>query len=142
MTFELNPDQPFIDELEREIELMSSWVVRVRAHECLACYVFRMVDEYDCMGSRFMLEYREQAAPLATALLRRMARQGAFCDCELFLNAIELRGDLMAAPTLVYVPLDGGYVPVLTADFPDTMPACAGVRRGSTQPCGNWVRCE
>jgi hypothetical protein len=35
---------------------------------------------------------------------------------------------------------DDGVALVIEAKPPEEPPACAGVRRGSTRPCGNWVR--
>lgn len=139
MTYESEAAQPYIAALEQELAIMSSYVVRVRPRECLTCYVYRMVGEFGCLGPRFLQEFQERAAPRATALLHRMGRRGAYCDCELFLNAFELRAELMAPPQLSYVPVPGGHMPIMISDFPDLMPACTGVRRGSTQPCDNWV---
>lgn len=139
MTYESEAAQPYIAALEQELAIMSSYVVRVRPRECVTCYVYRMVREFGCLGPRFLQEFQERAAPRATALLSRMARRGAYCDCELFLNAFELRAELMTPAELTYVPVPGGHLPILASDFPEVMPQCVGVRRGSTQPCANWV---
>ncbi len=48
---------------------------------------------------------------------------GGYCDCEIFLNGYQLRG----------ADVDAAF---------EAVPPCNGVRRGSVQPCGNWVSME
>jgi hypothetical protein len=74
---------------------------------------------------RWAREFRDQRAPTATALERRLGDLGGFCDCEIFLNGWQPR-DLV---------LDENGEEV----YPAVMPSCRGVRRGSTQPCSLWV---
>jgi hypothetical protein len=73
-------------------------------------------------------------APRATALRDRLSGIGACCcDCEIFLNGYLLD------PALGY---DSSGDVEVGEDAPslNELPACCGVRRGSVQPCRNWVR--
>src|SRR4051794_8366982 len=110
---------PIVDEAERVVRQMADELTEPRPGECLCCYVARQLDNRPCNGShRLAVHYRDVLAPRATGLLDRLSRIGACCcDCELFLNGYELRED------------DG-----------QSLPPCAGARRGSTKPCANWVR--
>ena len=95
--------------------------------ECLACYVWRMLDELGCNATlRWSRRWRDARAPRATALERRLSKAGGFCDCELFLN--------------VWVPRTS---PAPRAARETSSEAfrqpCRGVRRGSSQPCDLWV---
>ncbi len=96
--------------------------------ECLACYVWRMLDEFGCNATlRWTRRWRDARAPRATALERRLARAGGCCDCELFLNVWVPRVVPSSEPPTRGVgaqPADG---------------LCRGVRRGSSQPCERWV---
>jgi hypothetical protein len=97
-----------------------------REGECLFCYVYRML-EFGCLPDRltWARRWRDLRAPRATSLERRLGARGGFCDCEIFLNGWEPR-DLV-------LDENGDYA------YPPIMPACGGVRRGSTQPCPLWV---
>lgn len=93
--------------------------------ECLACYVFRML-EYGCDGLKWSLTYRDMRAPRATALERKFPELGGYCDCEVVAN--------------VYHPNE----PMWSLDEAgeldeDNPPSCLTVRRGSIQPCGLWL---
>jgi len=97
--------------------------------ECLACYVWRMLDEFGCNATlRWARRWRDARAPRASALEHRLARQGGFCDCELFLNVWVCGASLARSTDALRVT--------------DTRPTglCRGVRRGSSQPCRLWVR--
>lgn len=118
---------------------LATELLEPRPRECVLCYVFRMTEEFGCNGThRFTEEFRLQRAPRATALLRRFADLGACCcECELFLNAYQPRSDLWQV---------GGWMENANGDrfwvdpeYPRELPACTGVRRGSTQPCELWV---
>ena len=113
-----------VDEAESLVRQWAAELVRPRENECLCCYVARVLDEVPCDGShRHALHYRDIMAPRATALEARLGQIGACCcDCEIFLNGYQARsGD--ADPAVV-----------------EPLAPCTGVRRGSVQPCGNWVR--
>jgi hypothetical protein len=95
--------------------------------ECLACYVRRMTDELGCNATlRWTRRWRDGRAPRATALERRLARAGGFCDCELFLNVWVSRTSRATRP--VSGTSSGAF-----------RERCRGVRRGSSQPCDLWV---
>ncbi|WP_309132962.1 DUF2695 domain-containing protein [Brevibacterium sp.] len=106
--------------------------------ECLLCYVYRQLTEFGCDGGhRFARSFRDSTAPRATALLRNLARAGACCcDCEIFLNAYRL------GPRPLVLHFKRSSAPAEADDEEDGEPFlwCQGVRRGSTQGCGNWVR--
>lgn len=111
------------DEAEAFVRQQAAELTRPGDDECLCCYVARQLEEFHCDGShRHALRYRDAKAPRATGLLANLRRLGACCcDCELFLNAYQLRsGDGIATV--------------------EPLPPCQGVRRGSVQPCGNWTR--
>lgn len=97
--------------------------------ECLLCYVHRMLQDSGCVGLRFASHYRDVRVPRATALESRLRSMGGFCDCEIFLNAYELRAE--------YVPVAGGDDQELL--WPGDL-VCAGVQTRSTQPCTLWRR--
>ena len=94
--------------------------------ECLFCYVYRML-EFGCLPDRltWTRRWRDLRAPRATGLERRLAARGGFCDCEIFLNGWQ--------PRDLTIDENGNDA------YPAVMPACRGVRRGSTQPCRLWV---
>jgi hypothetical protein len=96
--------------------------------ECLACYVWRMLNDYGCNATlRWARRWRDARAPRATALEHRLARRGGCCDCELFLN--------VWSPPMVVDDEDSesGWRLRLPPQL------CRGVRRGSSQPCATWV---
>lgn len=108
------------------------------AGECLLCYVHRMLSEFGCdMSLRFALHYRDVRAPRATALARRLGSGGGYCDCEVFLNAFDLRPEYWT-PEVIHNK--GDYEEIEEPTWPNPLPACLGVRAGSTQSCGLWWR--
>ena len=114
--------------LEQDLRDLSARLTEPREGECLPCYVYRM-REHGCTGLRWATRYRDVRAPRATALEARLMSKGAGCDCEIFYNAYTYR-----PAHLVHDPETGD------SDFPEDPPACLRVGRGSTQPCGLWVR--
>lgn len=146
------------------IDAAAERILVPRPGECLACYVFRQLGEFGCNGThRFALTFRDHTAPRATALLSRLRSLGACCcDGEIILNAYGLSAnpwiiesgsfaEALGAPIRL---IDGGR---RTDDgrgidderWPDEIDdtrtttrylCCKIVRRGSTQPCGNWAR--
>jgi hypothetical protein len=121
-----------VDEAEALLRQMAAGLTDPRESECLCCYVARLIDEFPCDGSpRLAFHYRDTTAPRATSLAARLSRIGAYCDCELFLNGYQSRSD----------PGGDDLVSEDVVEFCfDALPCCAGVRRGSVQPCRNWVR--
>jgi hypothetical protein len=105
-------------------------LVAVRARECVACYVLRMVHQFGCaQGLRFTLRWRDERAPRATALPRRLVGMGATCDCELLFNVWEPSAAISVWNSVVGRP-----------EPPPRMPPCTGHRPRSTRACGNWQR--
>lgn len=92
-------------------------------HECLICYLYRVGANEPCRQTlRVLKHYRDTVAPRATALERRIQMLGGYCDCEVLMNAVR--------PASVETArlLDEG------ADI-----TCHGIRRGSIQPCDQWL---
>jgi hypothetical protein len=129
----MEPTPLMVDGAEKFVSQLHADPSRPREHECLCCYVARSLDEFPCDGThRHALRYRDLMAPRATALLDRLSRVGACCDCELFLNGYLSKADFGSGPSDEDAD-DGGL------SFED-LPPCQGVRRGTVQPCTNWVR--
>lgn len=126
-----------VSEAERELRSLSAALTEPREGECLLCYVYRML-EFGCTGLRWSRRYRDERAPRATSLEHRLGQKGGYCDCEIFLNGYEL------APEHWLPPEDavgrGGTCVEDPSSYPDPLPDCRGVRRGSTQGCALWVR--
>ncbi len=113
---------------ERIVRSFAISLTYPRPGDCLFCYVARMLGEVGCDNTlRFASYYRDRSAPRATSLEHRLGNMGGFCDCEIFLNAMTV------APYLRGEDDEGNEI---AYDVPD----CLGVRRGSTQSCGHWVR--
>ncbi len=124
----MRTDPVLIDTLERELRRTSAQLTVPAEHECLPCYVYRML-EFGCTGLRWATHYRDLKAPRATALAGNLMSLGAGCDCEIFYNAYSYR------PAYLVADPDTG-----DPDFPQDPPPCLNVRRGSVQPCALWVR--
>ena len=67
-------DDVDIDEYaEQYVRVLARVLTSPRPHECLLCYVLRMLNEFGCDTSlRFAVTYRDQQAPRATALEVRL----------------------------------------------------------------------
>jgi hypothetical protein len=112
-------------EAEAIVRAVASGTTMPHPGECLACFVARMLEEFGCDCTlRFARHYRDLRAPRASALERKLGSAGGFCDCEIFLNGLR-RADRSWEDDL---------------SGPPSLAPCRGVRRGSTQPCGLWVR--
>jgi hypothetical protein len=101
-------------DVEIELAALSQHLTEPGEHECLRCYLMRMISEFGCDGThRWTIRWRDLRAPRARALVRRLQeRGGVCCDCEVLLNAFS------------------GY-PLTDRSVP-----CAGVvRAGSALPC-------
>jgi hypothetical protein len=131
---------PIIDEAETLVRQLATELTRVREGECLCCYVARQLDDYPCDGThRHAFRFRDASAPRATALRKRLSAVGACCcDCELFLNGYQPHPRFWTPER--EVDGDHGTVLIIEAEPPEDLPPCAGVRRGTVQPCSNWVR--
>lgn len=120
---------------EEQLRELSAVLTAVRDRECLLCYVYRML-EFGCAGLRWTGHYRDARAPRATGLPRRLGAMGGFCDCEIFMNAYEP----VPAVGVPATTADGDPDPWGPPEWPTQLPACGGVRRGSTRPCSLWLR--
>ncbi|WP_420713919.1 DUF2695 domain-containing protein [Arthrobacter sp. H14-L1] len=118
--------QSTVAKLENQLPERSTLLTMPGLGECLACYVQRMLN-FGCLGLRWVTLYRDQTAPRSTALVRNLGRMGAFCDCEIFLNAYEPNPEH-------FEPDQYGEI----VDQPSQ--PCRGVRQGSVQPCQLWLR--
>jgi hypothetical protein len=126
-----------VDEIERELQALSARLTTPSEGECLLCFVHRALDLGCDNQLRWARRYRDLRAPRATGLEERLGRVGGFCDCEIFLNGFQLADDLWVRPE---PRVEDGVEYLEDPHYPDPMPACRGVRRGSTQGCGLWVR--
>jgi hypothetical protein len=125
-----------VSEAEEHVHLLPADLIAIRDSECLLCYVWRML-AHGCTGLRWAKHYRDIRAPRATAMEERLARVGGFCDCEIFLNGYEPVPELWVRPEPVE---EDGVVYQEDPDYPESMPPCRGVRRGSIRGCSLWVR--
>ena len=123
-------ENTMVEELEAELRSMAEAATLPGGSECVACYVARMVDEFGCDTTlRWAQRFRDVRSPTATGLERRLGSMGGYCDCEIFLNGLE-----MARHVLVR-DLHSDEL-----EAPAELPDCAGVRRTSTRWCANWAR--
>jgi hypothetical protein len=124
------PEMSVADEAETYLRAIADPRSEPSAHECLACYVARMLEMHGCDTSlRWAQRFRELRSPTATGLERRLGGMGGFCDCEIFLNGYTLVRELLVRD-----------VHTDELEPPAELPDCAGVRRTSTRPCANWER--
>ena len=138
----MTSDTSIADEAERFIRARAEELTRPHDNECLCCYLARMLDQFPCNGShRHALRFRDLTAPRATAIVERLSRVGGCCcDCEVFLNGYQPRS--WSPNPATYDDLsDEEIEPEEDEGWTvDSLPPCAGVRRGSVRPCANWVR--
>jgi len=131
----MNPES-LVTDTERELRIIATALTDPHDGECLLCYVYRML-EFGCTGLRWAVRYRDLRAPRATALERRLGEKGGYCDCEIFLNGYQPVQELWT-PEREY---DEDEVTCIDdAEWPEQLPACRGVRAGSTKGCTMWVR--
>jgi hypothetical protein len=100
-------------DIEHELAEFAEQLTAPGMHECLRCYLLRLITEFGCDGTyRWTIRWRDVRAARPRALLRLLAEQGGFCDCEVLLNVFP--------------------------DYPDVpqLLPCSGVgRSGSPRPC-------
>lgn len=131
------PAQPVVAEAERIVAEAAHSLLHIRHRECLFCYVWRMLPVLHCMGLRLSRHYRDERAPSAVALEKRLGQKGAFCDCEIFLNGWTL-AERVVIPGQWHIDPETGEDFFQDESWPDPLPDCTGVRAGSTQPCDVW----
>jgi len=73
--------------VEAELADLAERLTAPKPSECLRCYLLRMVTEFGCDGTyRWTIRWRDIHAAKPGGLLRRLERQGGFCDCEVLMN--------------------------------------------------------
>jgi hypothetical protein len=84
----MTQDDNIASAVEAELIQLSDLLTEPGEHECLRCYLLRMINEFGCDGKhRWTIRWRDLRAPRATGLLRRLQRLGGVCcDCEVLLN--------------------------------------------------------
>ncbi len=123
-------DMTIVEELESELRGLAEARTRPGATECLACYIARMLEAYGCDHTlRWARRFRDLRSPRATGLERRLGDLGAYCDCELFMNGIQLARHLLVRDLATD-----------ELEPPPELPDCAGVRTTSTRWCTDWER--
>ncbi|MGM7668713.1 DUF2695 domain-containing protein [Microbacterium sp. A93] len=128
---------PIADQAQKIITNASMDILSPRDGECVLCFTDRQLEQFGCHNTlRFALAYRDLVAPRATALDSRLGAKGGYCDCEIFLNAYQPVRRLWSPERRVWS--EAGGEEFIDAMPPEHMPACAGVRKGSTQPCAHW----
>lgn len=129
---------PVVGEAEALVRSFAAELTAVRPGECLVCYLARQMAVSGCGKWSHVLRYRDAVAPRATAVIERLQQAGACCcACELFLNGYQLHPRFWTPEREIE---QDGFTVLIDAEEPDEVPPCGGVRRGSTQPCKNWVR--
>jgi hypothetical protein len=94
--------------------------------ECLACFVRRAIEPRGCTGTLVWAEqWKRVCSPRASALIGRLERLGAACDCGVVATVWAPAADL-------WEWCDERLVE------PQVMPSCLGVRARSTRPCTLW----
>ena len=135
--------------IEDDLRRLSFALTTPHPGECLMCFVARQVEGFGCNCTlRWACHWRDMRVPRATALERRLAARGGFCDCEIFLNGWTLRDDLLV-PYPDSPDQDVNHDPDDTDDlddldpedwvWPSPLPGCCGVSSRSSQPCALWV---
>lgn len=82
--------------IERELQQLADELIAPGRHECLSCYLERVLRVFGCAGHRFTRRWatgRVRGTP--DGLVRWAARRGGLCcDCEVLMNS--LRGSTAA----------------------------------------------
>lgn len=106
-------------------------------HECLLCYLARMLEEFRCDGTpRFAPRFRDRAAPAASERARPLGAAGASCDCAIFLDGWSPHPSLWSPAR---TEVEHGVSYRTDPEPPAVLPACPGARPDSPQ-CALWVR--
>ncbi len=100
------------DKVEAEVAELSRTLTEPGEHECLRCFLLRMVNEFGCDGRhRWTIRWRDQRAPQATRLLRKLTQLGGCCDCEVLLNVFPDYPETGTLLPCAGQPLAGSAVP-------------------------------
>jgi hypothetical protein len=101
------------DAVEIELTRLAERLTEPGEHECLRCFLVRMITEFGCDGTyRWTVRWRDVRAARPAGLVRRLEERGGGCDCEVLMNVFP------------GYPQSDGPLP------------CAGMPRpGSVQPC-------
>jgi hypothetical protein len=126
-----------IDDTEHELRELSARLTTPAEGECLLCFVHRALELGCDTQLRWARRFRDLRAPRATALEARLGQVGGYCDCEIFLNGFQLAEEHWVRPE---PRVEDGVEYIDDPHYPQPMPICRGVRRGSTRGCGLWVR--
>ncbi|GAA2142816.1 hypothetical protein GCM10009844_14430 [Nocardioides koreensis] len=119
-----------VEQAESHLRAHAEAVTVPGAAECLACYMARMLQGYGCDTTlRWAQRFRDLRSPRATGLEERLGRLGGYCDCELFMNGIQLARHQLVRDLATD-----------ELEQPSELPDCAGVRPTSTRWCTNWER--
>ena len=132
----MNPSS-IVEDTERELRELATRITTPAPGECLLCFVHRALDLGCDNTLRWASRFRDLMAPRASGLERRLGSVGGYCDCEIFLNGFELAEEHWHRPPPT---VRDGIEWLEDPSYPDPMPPCRGVRRGSTQGCALWVR--
>jgi hypothetical protein len=81
-------DKNIASVVEAELIELSGMLTEPGEHECLRCYLLRMIHEFGCDGQhRWTTRWRDLRAPGSRSLLRRLKQLGGCCcDCEVLMN--------------------------------------------------------
>ena len=99
--------------VEIELVRMAERLTEPGEHECLRCFLMRMIREFGCDGThRWTIHWRDLRAPRARGLVRRLAqRGGCCCDCEVISNVFPGYPETDEAVPCAGVPRTGSAVP-------------------------------
>ena len=101
------------DQVEAEVAGLSRRLTEPGEHECLRCFLMRMISEFGCDGThRWTIRWRGVRAPRARGLLRRLERMGGCCcDCEVVWNVFPDYPDTDQLLRCAGQPQDGSIAP-------------------------------
>jgi hypothetical protein len=87
----MTESQPSDVVAEQHVRELSEQITAPRPRECLQCYLLRLVGEFGCDGTlRWSEHWRDSQPRPSRRLLKRLERQGGFCDCEVIMNVYQL----------------------------------------------------
>jgi hypothetical protein len=85
------------DEAERFLASLTAEAGGPEPHECLRCFVRRMVSRNGCDGRlRFVRSWHEANPSASPQLVNDLEKRNGYCDCEVVLNVFR---DEIPSPT-------------------------------------------